>query len=103
MQSVVDRGWGGGAKKHKIHGAFGGNLFMTYFYRERGEPWLPWPPMDLLLEIEKCLGRGGWGAPPKSATAVRARTFPTQQRGPFVQGPLELQVFQYSNMHPPIF
>ena len=45
--------------------------------------------MDLQLEIEKCLGHRGWGAPPRSATAVRARKFPTQQRGPFVQGPLE--------------
>ena len=100
MQSVVDPGGGGGAKKHEIYGAFSGNLFMTYFYKDRGEPWLPWPPMDLLLEIEKCFA-WGVGAPPKSATAVRARKFPTQQRGPFVQGPLELQGFQYSNMHPP--
>ena len=41
-------GYGGG-EKHEIYAAaFGGHLFMTYFYRARGGPWPPRPPLDRL-------------------------------------------------------
>ena len=40
MGSSGPVGRGGGGKKHEIYvAAFGGHLFMTYFYRARG----PWP------------------------------------------------------------
>ena len=41
--------WVGGGEKHEIYAAaFGGHLFMTYFYRAGGA-MAPSPPLDPLL------------------------------------------------------
>ena len=43
-------GGGGGCKKHEIYGAaFGGHLFMTYFYKAGGGMAPLGTPLDLLL------------------------------------------------------